>query len=83
MKGVSAVIERLPALGDITTWGETAFWSVEAVCAPHAALACVSHRRSSNEGGLRASCAPVVTRAGGFQRLHALHCPEFKSRRPD
>jgi hypothetical protein len=28
MKGAATVIERLPALGDTTTWGETAFWSV-------------------------------------------------------
>lgn len=28
MKGAASVIERLPSLGNITTWGETAFWSV-------------------------------------------------------
>jgi hypothetical protein len=28
MKGAASVIERLPALGNVTTWGETAFWSV-------------------------------------------------------
>jgi hypothetical protein len=28
MKGAASVIERLPALGDITTWSETAFWDV-------------------------------------------------------
>jgi hypothetical protein len=28
MKGAASVIERLPALEDTTTWGETAFWSV-------------------------------------------------------
>jgi hypothetical protein len=28
MKGAASVIERLPALGNTTTWRETAFWSV-------------------------------------------------------
>jgi hypothetical protein len=31
MKGAASVIERLPALGDITIWGETAFWSVNEI----------------------------------------------------
>jgi hypothetical protein len=31
MKGAASVIERLPALGDTTVWGETAFWSVHEV----------------------------------------------------
>ena len=31
MKGAASVIERLPALGDITMWGETAFWSVNEI----------------------------------------------------
>jgi hypothetical protein len=28
MRGAASVIERIPARGDITTWGETAFWGV-------------------------------------------------------
>jgi hypothetical protein len=28
MKGAASVIERLPVLGNITAWGEAAFWSV-------------------------------------------------------
>jgi len=31
MRGTASVIERLPALGDITMWGETAFWSVNEI----------------------------------------------------
>jgi hypothetical protein len=31
MKGAASVIERLPTLGSITTWGETAFWSVDEI----------------------------------------------------
>ena len=31
MEGAHSVIERLPALGNITTWGETAFWSVNTI----------------------------------------------------
>ena len=28
MRGAASVIERIPALGDINTWGEVAFWGV-------------------------------------------------------
>jgi hypothetical protein len=31
MKGATSVIERLPALGNTTTWSETAFWSVNEI----------------------------------------------------